>query len=62
MYVLAYLTFYTFRLAMQCIAQPNMTLLDCILYLEQFFYDPGIVSGKPVHPWNVYLRTGSKFI
>ncbi len=47
---------------MQCIAQPNMTLLDCILYLEQFFYDPGIVSGKPVHPWNVYLRTGSKFI
>ena len=32
----------------QCIAQPNTTLLDCILYL----YDPGITRlCISVHPW-----------
>ena len=32
---------YSLRGACQCIAQPNTTLLDCILYLMQYPYDPG---------------------
>jgi len=31
--------------AFQCIAQPNTTLLDCIMYLTQYLYDPGILPA-----------------
>ncbi len=32
---------YSLRDAFRCIAQPNTTLLDCILYSMQYPYDPG---------------------
>ncbi len=38
---------------------PNTTLLDCMLYLLQYFYDAGMSPGsakqlcKAVHPWGV---------
>lgn len=57
MNLFAQLTTYSFRHAMQCIAQPNTALLDCILYLLQLFYDSGILPGKSVHPWNVYVKS-----
>ena len=34
------------RDAFQCIAQPNTTLLDCILYLMQHPYDPGTLPSS----------------
>ena len=37
---------YSFRDAFQCIAQSNTTLLDCILYLMQYLYDPGMLNPK----------------
>ena len=33
--------------ACQCIARPNTALLDCILCLTQYLYDP----GRLVYPW-----------
>ena len=32
---------YSLRNAFHCIAQPNTSLLDCILYPMQYPYDPG---------------------
>ncbi len=37
---------YSLRDAFQCIAQPNTTLLDCILCLMQYLYDPGILPSS----------------
>ncbi len=37
---------YSLRGAFQCIAQPNTTLLDCILYQMQYVYDPGILPSS----------------
>jgi len=37
---------YSPRDAFQCIAQPDTTLLDCILYLTQQLYDPDISPGS----------------
>ena len=37
---------YSLRDAFQCIAQPNTTLLDCILYLMQYPYDPGTLPSS----------------
>jgi hypothetical protein len=37
---------YSLRGAFQCIAQPNTTLHDCILYLMQYLYDPGILPSS----------------
>ncbi len=34
------------RDAFQCIAQPNTTLLDCILYQMQYPYDPGTLTSS----------------
>ena len=43
---------------LQCIAQPNTTLLDCILYLMQYLYDPGILPSSANYCilGKVYLR------
>ena len=30
----------------QHLGQPNTTLLDCILYLLQYLYDPAILPGS----------------
>lgn len=32
--------------AFQCIAWPNITLLDCVLYLSQYLYDPGVHPAR----------------
>jgi len=37
---------YSLRSASQCIAQPNTALLDCIVYLVQRLYDPGILPSS----------------
>ena len=37
---------YSLRDASQCIAQPNTTLLDCILYPMQYLYDPGTLPSS----------------
>ena len=37
---------YSLRDAFQCIAQPKTTFLDCILYLMQFPYDPGVLPSS----------------
>ena len=37
---------YSLRDAFQCIAQPNTTLLDCMLYPMQYLYDPGILPSS----------------
>ena len=34
--------------AFQCIAQPNTTLLDCIVYQMQYLYDPGIFQALQI--------------
>ena len=45
--------------ACQCIARPNIALLDCMLCLTQYLYDPGILPGSA--DWcilgKVYLRS-----
>ena len=45
--------------AFQCIAQPNMTLLDCILYPMQYLYDPGVSSSSAnqCSLGNLYLKS-----
>ncbi len=50
---------YSLRGAFQCIAQPNTTLLYCILYLMQYLYDPGIFSSSADESLlgNVYLQS-----
>jgi len=47
------------RDAFQCIAQPNPTLLDCILYPMQYPYDPGTLpsSANQCILGKVYLRS-----
>ena len=48
---------YSLRDARQCIAQPNTTLLDCILYLVQYLYDPGISPSSANQCITMHLCT-----
>ncbi len=50
---------YSLRAAFQCIAQPKTTLLECILYLMQHLYDPGILPScaNQCILGKVYLRS-----